>query len=152
MIELFFIISAYLTYRAYRLIRPIAMLSADNKVVVISGCDSGFGNALAIQLDKLGYHVVAGCFTADGEKQLQKQCSKRLTTAHLDITKDADIQALKKTTQGKIQQLGSGARCWALVNNAGIGAGGFVDWVKLEQFTKIINVNFIGEWGSIDCK
>ena len=32
----------------------------------------------------------------------------------------------------------------ALVNNAGIGEGGLVDWVDLDIFRKIIEVNFLG--------
>ncbi|XP_061090819.1 retinol dehydrogenase 7-like isoform X2 [Conger conger] len=37
-----------------------------DKYVYITGCDSGFGNLLARHLDKLGYRVVASCFTEKG--------------------------------------------------------------------------------------
>ncbi len=34
-----------------------------NKLVVITGCDSGFGELSAHHLTKLGYKVMAACYT-----------------------------------------------------------------------------------------
>ncbi|XP_042749315.1 17-beta-hydroxysteroid dehydrogenase type 6-like, partial [Lagopus leucura] len=35
----------------------------EDKFVLITGCDSGFGNLLARQLDARGLQVLAGCLT-----------------------------------------------------------------------------------------
>ena len=40
------------------------------KYVLITGCDSGFGRALAIHLDSLQVPVIAGCLTSKGLDQL----------------------------------------------------------------------------------
>lgn len=37
-------------------------LQAKGKAVFITGCDSGFGHALAKHLHKIGFTVFAGCF------------------------------------------------------------------------------------------
>jgi len=45
----------------------------------VSGCDSGFGQALAQELDSIGVDVFAGCLctSSDGAKQLLSSCSQR---------------------------------------------------------------------------
>jgi len=43
------------------------------------GCDSGFGQALAMELDSIGADVFAGCLSisSPGAKQLLSSCSER---------------------------------------------------------------------------
>lgn len=57
----------------------------------MTGCDTGFGQRLALRLDKLGVHVFAGCLTPEGAQELQKSTSERLKALVLDVTKDTDI-------------------------------------------------------------
>lgn len=47
------------------------------KCVMITGCDSGFGNELAKRLDRLGLRVIAGCYTEQGIQELHNACSGR---------------------------------------------------------------------------
>ncbi|XP_004401825.1 PREDICTED: 17-beta-hydroxysteroid dehydrogenase type 6 [Odobenus rosmarus divergens] len=44
-----------------------------DKYVFITGCDSGFGNLLARQLDLRGLRVLAACLTEEGAQQLRAQ-------------------------------------------------------------------------------
>ena len=39
------------------------------RAVFITGCDSGFGNALALELDGKGVPVYAGCLTEEGRNR-----------------------------------------------------------------------------------
>lgn len=76
----------------------------EDKYVYITGCDSGFGNLLARHLDKLGFRVIAACFTEKGEDELKKISSERLTTTHLDVTDSTSVSktaALIKTLVGE---------------------------------------------------
>ena len=55
-----FAIIFYITYRLYEHFFPSPNIDPNGKYVLISGCDTGFGHALAIELDKQGFNVLAG--------------------------------------------------------------------------------------------
>uniref|UniRef100_A0A452HJM5 Retinol dehydrogenase 16 n=1 Tax=Gopherus agassizii TaxID=38772 RepID=A0A452HJM5_9SAUR len=63
------------------------------KYVLITGCDSGFGNQLAKQLDTRGLRVLAACLTQQGAERLRKATSERLQTVILDVTRTDSIAA-----------------------------------------------------------
>ncbi|KAJ0070266.1 hypothetical protein NL108_007584, partial [Boleophthalmus pectinirostris] len=119
--------------------------------VLITGCDSGFGNLLARQLDAKGIPVIAACFTEKGAVDLSAVTSSRLKTVPLNV---ADSASIKKAVEFVSSEVGSrgevggdeGRRClWGLVNNAGISIpAGPTEWMKLEDFTKILDVNLLG--------
>jgi len=67
------VISTWYLYRWYRNKQTISKY--DERYVVITGCDSGFGNMLAKKLDELGFHVFAGCLTEQGCIQLNNETS-----------------------------------------------------------------------------
>ena len=58
------------------------------------GCDTGFGNLLAEQLDAKGFTVFASCLDAEskGAQHLVNTCSKRLKVFKLDVTKDEEVK------------------------------------------------------------
>nr|AAH56642.1 Rdh9 protein [Mus musculus] len=62
-----------------------------DKYVFITGCDSGFGNLLARQLDRRGMRVLAACLTEKGAEELRNKTSDRLETVILDVTKTESI-------------------------------------------------------------
>lgn len=63
-----------------------------DKYVFITGCDHGFGKMTAERLDRLGFHVIATCFTSEGEERLVKECSDKITTFRLDVTKTEQVR------------------------------------------------------------
>lgn len=73
------------------------------------GCDRGFGHALAIRLDQLGFRVFAGCLdkTGDGAVKLEAQCSDKLKTIQLDITKDDDVEMAAQTVKAHLGRTGN---------------------------------------------
>lgn len=77
-------------YRWYKETKRVS--NKGDKYVYITGCDSGFGNNLAKHLDKLGFHVIAGCYTELGETTLTKASSDRLTAVSLDVTKSESVK------------------------------------------------------------
>ncbi|KAM6154230.1 17-beta-hydroxysteroid dehydrogenase type 6-like [Erethizon dorsatum] len=112
-----------------------------DKYVFITGCDSGFGNLLARQLDMRGLRVLAACLTEKGAEQLRKQTSERLETVILDVTETESIAAASEWVKERVGNRG----LWGLVNNAGILPRiTFSEWQKTEDFVNILKVNLIG--------
>ena len=57
-----------------------------NRYVLVTGCDSGLGYAIAKHLDAIGVRVFAACLTETGEKNVKDACSTRIHTIRLDVT------------------------------------------------------------------
>ncbi|XP_016048863.1 retinol dehydrogenase 16-like isoform X2 [Erinaceus europaeus] len=112
-----------------------------DKYVFITGCDSGFGNLLARQLDLRGLRVLAACLTEKGAEQLRDQTSDRLETVILDVTKS---ESIAEATQW-VKELVGDRGLWGLVNNAGVSMPTAPnEWLARQDFMKIIDVNLLG--------
>lgn len=131
-------ILAYASYRLYDHFFPKPNINPDGKYVLISGCDSGFGHGLAIELDRAGFHVLAGVLVRENIGSLEALLSENSIVFPLDITKQDDIDAAYDLAKRKTQSL------HGLVNNAGIGASGSIDWTSMESMRKVMDVNFFG--------
>ncbi|XP_037783264.1 D-beta-hydroxybutyrate dehydrogenase, mitochondrial-like [Penaeus monodon] len=131
-----------LTAGAY-LFRASMQVSPTGKAVVITGCDTGFGNALAIRLHQLGFRVFALCLRLEGAgiQKLREEHSKRLHVIQADVTKQ---DQLDRALQEVKSQLPVGEVLWGLVNNAGVCTIGPVEWLSNEQFRKDPEVNLFG--------
>jgi hypothetical protein len=116
--------------------RPLN-LQPKNLIIVITGCDSGFGEMLSVRFSQLGFKVISGCLTDDGVKKLSSLVTKAVPC---DVTKENDIQNLVQTVEQVSND--TGAKIWAVVNNAGIADGGALDWTELTIWRKVMEVNF----------
>ncbi|XP_068209389.1 D-beta-hydroxybutyrate dehydrogenase, mitochondrial-like [Palaemon carinicauda] len=116
------------------------------KSVLITGCDSGFGFHLALQLHRLGFDVFAGCLLADsrgeGAERLREVRSERLRVLQLDVTSEDQLNEAIHNV--KIHLALSGNVLWGLVNNAGLSAFGDTEWVSVGVYRKIADVNLFG--------
>ncbi|XP_039370503.1 17-beta-hydroxysteroid dehydrogenase type 6-like isoform X2 [Mauremys reevesii] len=111
------------------------------KYVLITGCDSGFGNLLAKQLDVLGLRVLAACLTQQGAEQLRKATSERLQTVILDVTRSDSIAAATAWVKEQVGDKG----LWGLVNNAGLARPAAPnEWLTKDDFVRVLDVNLIG--------
>ncbi|XP_055493678.1 retinol dehydrogenase 7-like [Leucoraja erinacea] len=111
------------------------------KYVFVTGCDSGFGNLLAKQLDKQGFNVIAACLTAGGMEGLQIDVSARMRTVQLNVTNPDHIREAVEFVQSEVGDQG----LWGLVNNAGrANPIAPTEWLRVEDFTKVLEVNLIG--------
>ncbi|KAL3832402.1 hypothetical protein ACJMK2_024049 [Sinanodonta woodiana] len=129
-------------YILHWLFRKIPQRKYPSKYVVITGCDSGFGNMLAKRLDHMDFHVFAGCLTEKGATELRKTCSNRLITLDLDVTNAVSIQKAFKQVKSNIP---SDTGLWGLVNNAGIpGELGHVEWMTRADYDQVMAVNTFG--------
>ncbi len=118
-----------------------ASVDPRRSIVVITGCDSGFGKLTVNLLSPLGYIVVATCLTKDGMKQYKDMAN--VYPVQFDITNSDNIEALKKTIE-KLITKGKGIKLWALVNNAGVAPIGHFDVLKSTTYKKVMDINFFG--------
>jgi len=121
-------------------IRRSQLLPSSNKVVLISGCDSGFGKLSALQLSSKGCTVLAGCYTNEGIQSLNAEKRSNLIPFSLDITKQKSIDDAVKLVNKYCKDQG----LWALINNAGIAHGAEVDLLPLQGMRDLLEVNFFG--------
>ncbi|XP_053413544.1 17-beta-hydroxysteroid dehydrogenase type 6-like isoform X1 [Nycticebus coucang] len=133
------LVGLYYLLRWYRERQVVSHLQ--DKYIFITGCDSGFGNLLARQLDARGLRVLAACLTEKGAEQLKAQTSDRLETVSLDVTKTESVTAATQWVKERIGDRG----LWGLVNNAGIiDPIAFIEWQSFEDSLNILKVNLIG--------
>ncbi|NXS36748.1 RDH16 dehydrogenase, partial [Pomatostomus ruficeps] len=117
------------------------VLRLSEKHVLITGCDSGFGNLLARQLDARGLRVLAACLTDTGAAQLRAATSNRLQTVLLDVTSSKSIADVTAWVRERVGDQG----LWGLVNNAGIAIPTAPnEWLTKEDFVKVLDVNLVG--------
>ncbi|XP_073519480.1 retinol dehydrogenase 7-like [Phyllobates terribilis] len=126
-------------YRWYRQSQILEKLS--DKYVFITGCDTGFGNLLAKQLDKRGMKILATCLTEKGAEKLKKESSSRLQTTILDISDSKNVSSVAEWVSRIVGDRG----LWGLVNNAAIpGSMAPLGWQKKNDFVKVFEVNLLG--------
>ncbi|XP_004392135.1 PREDICTED: estradiol 17-beta-dehydrogenase 2 [Odobenus rosmarus divergens] len=119
------------------------LLPVDQKAVLITGGDSGFGHALSKYLDELGFTVFVGVLdeTGSGAEELRRTCSKRLSVLQMDITDPQQIKDAHRKVVEKLQNRG----LWAVVNNAGIiGLPADGELIPMTEYKKCMAVNFFG--------
>lgn len=143
------------------------------RVVLISGCSSGFGLLTTVEMVRRGFLVIAtmrdlekrGCL----EEALIQQMMKKSPSSNLVLSVEKDNYSFKKngfldtphplcklfkldvTSPDLIQScVQSVIECFGsidvLVNNAGSGLGGFAEDISLEEFRTQFEVNF---WGLV---
>ncbi|XP_063225159.1 retinol dehydrogenase 16-like isoform X2 [Bacillus rossius redtenbacheri] len=112
------------------------------RAVLVTGCDSGFGQQCARRLDALGVTVYAGCLMPQGTgaAALKASTSSRLHIVPLDVTKDDSVQAAVQLVKGTIGD----KVLWAVVNNAGVLSVGELHWTSTEEISKVFDVNVFG--------
>ncbi len=112
------------------------------KVVLITGCSSGFGKITAMTLARQGHQVYASM--RDSKHRNHKvflelqEVGENLIPIDLDVTLNSSVNTAVKTVieaEGKID---------VLVNNAGVMNVGVTEAFTLEQIQKQFDVNVFG--------
>jgi NAD(P)-dependent dehydrogenase (short-subunit alcohol dehydrogenase family) len=109
--------------------------------VLVTGASTGIGRACALELDEWGYRVFAGVRKQKDANALKKAGSDRLTPITIDVTKERSVANAKQKVQRAVGKDG----LVGLVNNAGVGGGGPVEFVSIDDFRNTIEVNLIGQ-------
>ncbi|KAM3932627.1 D-beta-hydroxybutyrate dehydrogenase, mitochondrial-like [Leptodactylus fuscus] len=127
---------------------PRGTLPTQGKAVLITGCDSGFGLALAKHLHKLGFTVFAGCLLKDkngeGAQELESFHSNRMKVLQLNVCSEEEVTQAVEFVKKNLENPDTGL--WGLVNNAGTSTFGEVEFTSLDTYKEIAEVNL---WGTI---
>src|SRR5262249_62134210 len=113
------------------------MAGNESGAVVVTGASTGIGRATALLLDRRGYRVFAGVRKDEDAKSLSDQGSDRLSPIKLDVAKQRSISAAQKNVQDALGDQG----LVGLVNNAGIGGGGPIEFLDLDESRNVIDEN-----------
>lgn len=111
-------------------------------IVLITGCRSGFGLLTAVDAARKGHTVYAGLRDLSTAGEL-RAASEGLPVhpVQLDVTDPAQRQAVVDEIVAEHGHID------VLVNNAGIGMGGFVETFREDEIRKVFDVNLFGAWG-----
>ena len=108
--------------------------------VVVTGSSTGIGRACVLHLDRLGFRVFGGVRRSEDAESLRAEASERFEPLILDVTDPDHIRtAAERVTQETEPPLAG------LVNNAGIGVGGPLELLSVDDFRRQIEVNLIGQ-------
>jgi NAD(P)-dependent dehydrogenase (short-subunit alcohol dehydrogenase family) len=113
----------------------------DGKVAVVTGASSGIGEATTRRLARAGLTVVAVARRADRLEALAAELSTARGGAvphAADVSVTAQVDALAERVR---EEFGA---CHALINNAGVGGGSFVDRADLDDTLRTLDVNLLG--------
>ena len=107
-----------------------------NKSVLVTGCSSGIGRAIALHLAQNGYTVFA---TVRKESYRQELCQlgehNLVPLCPLDLAHPDEIVPLLDNVQAELKRRGQ-AGLYALVNNAGGGGVSPVELMDVEAFQR----------------
>lgn len=111
--------------------------------VVVTGASSGIGRASALHLDSLGFRVLAGVRKDADAESLRDAGSSRLEPLIVDVADESSVEAAAREVSERVGADGLAG----LVNNAGIGLGGPVELLSLDDLRRQLEVNLIGQVG-----
>lgn len=109
------------------------------KSILITGSSTGIGEACALRLDQLGHQVYAGVRRESDGDRLRSKASDRLSPVIIDVTDQASIDAAAKRIDSEVGRLDG------LVNNAGVGRGGPIEFLELDEWKDQFEVNVFGQ-------
>lgn len=112
------------------------MKRLENKVAVVTGAASGFGEGMAKRFAEEGAKVVVADLNGDGAARVAKEIGSAAIAIASDVSKRSDVDAMVKAATGKFGRLD------ILVNNAGYTHRNG-DLLKVDEatFDRIYNVN-----------
>ncbi len=111
---------------------------SESRIAVVTGANSGFGYATALRLARDGFQVFAGVREhAKADKLVVAAKGLSLDVVSLDVTSDASVSAAFASidAHGPID---------ALINNAGISAGGPFELTPDDENRLMFETNYFG--------
>jgi 3alpha(or 20beta)-hydroxysteroid dehydrogenase len=112
----------------------------DGKVALVTGGARGMGEAHVRRLVAEGARVVVGDVLAEEGAQVAAELGDAARFVPMDVTRPDDWRTAVETATTAFGELN------VLVNNAGILRYSRIEDMAVEDFTRIIEVNLVGQW------
>ena len=111
--------------------------------VIVTGATSGIGRETALQFAKAGAQVVVAGRRNERLKTLVKEIEAKAGKAFAVATDVAEASQVEKLVAKAVDHFGA---IDTLVNNAGVGLAARFDELSLEDFRRVMEINF---WGTV---
>jgi NAD(P)-dependent dehydrogenase (short-subunit alcohol dehydrogenase family) len=115
-------------------------LPPSKRFVLISGSSTGIGKACALHLSKSGFTAIAGVRRDQDAKKLELEGGPNVRPILLDIADSDSISA----AAAKITEITAEDGLAGIVNNAGIGVHGPVEFLSRDDWRRQFEVNLFG--------
>jgi NAD(P)-dependent dehydrogenase (short-subunit alcohol dehydrogenase family) len=109
-----------------------------NKVWFITGCSTGFGRELSVEVLKAGYKAVVTARKVEDVQDIVDQYPDTALALKLDVTKPTEVDDAVKQAIKHFNTID------VLVNNAGIGYFGAIEESEEDEVRRMFEINF---WG-----
>jgi NAD(P)-dependent dehydrogenase (short-subunit alcohol dehydrogenase family) len=109
------------------------------RFILITGSSTGIGRACVLYLAQRGFSVIAAVRRPEDARQLQS-LAPNLRSIQLDIADAASVSAAIR----QITEITGESGLAGLVNNAGIGVHGPVEFVSIDDWRRQFEVNVFG--------
>jgi NAD(P)-dependent dehydrogenase (short-subunit alcohol dehydrogenase family) len=113
-------------------------LTGNGRCVLITGCDSGFGQQLARLALEAGFHVIAACYTEEGATNF---IGTEATTVVADLSSNDGLARVVEVTHAACDAA-EVMGLYALVNNAALCLPGNIEWLPPVAYQKTMSLNF----------
>ena len=118
----------------------------NRKIAIITGASSGIGKALAYEFAKNGYNISICARRIEKLKDISEDISSiyssEVLISKVDVSVKADCKRFIEETISKFGKID------VLINNAGISQRALFEELKLDDFKKIMDINY---WGTVMC-
>src|SRR4051794_21131009 len=106
--------------------------------VLITGTSTGIGEACAARLASHDWTVYAGVRRSEDGDRIKARHAGDIRPVQLDVTNREDVQrALREITADR-----GAPELDGLVNNAGLGTGGAIEYLDEDDWRSVFEVNF----------
>lgn len=116
--------------------------SFEGKIVLVTGAASGFGRGIAMAFARAGADLVLADINEEGLREtarIVEDLGRKVLTKRVDVSNRAEMEEFA----GEV--LSEWGRVDVLVNNAGVGVGGELVNIPLDDIEWITGINLMGE-------
>ncbi len=118
------------------------MFDLTGKVAIVTGSDSGIGQAIAVELAKAGAGVAVTWHSdqqgAEDTARQVREAGRRALVQHLDVMDEGQVEALFDATEAELGVPD------ILVNNAGTGGDADIGSMSTETWDRVVRTDLYG--------